>query len=240
MNALVIYSQNRVETQLLRDTFRAVAGFQLSDEWSVRPAVSVQELKSVLQDGATAQICCTDITGAEGMEAAAATRQLFGSTQLVLIVSPALSPMSYIRPGIMPAGILFKPLSREAALPLLQELLQLIRREKQKDVFQGKVFTVNSHGTSYRIPMDEILYFEARNKKLYLYTQNAEIEFYDTLERLLERLPEQFVRCHKSFVVNKTAVEQISMAQNMITMGEGCVQIPISRSYRPAVREKML
>lgn len=240
MNALVIYTYSKPDAQLLRDIFRSVIGFQLSDEWTVRHAETEKKLREVLQDGATAQICCMDITGAENTEAAGLARQLFGMVQLVLIVSPAMSPISYIRPGIMPAGILFKPINRDTVLPLMQELVQIIRKKAQEAAFEGEVFSVVSHGTTYRIPMSDILYFEARNKKLYLYTRNAEIEFYDTLEHLLERVPEQFIRCHKSFVVNKTAAEQVLLAQNEIIMGEGRVRIPISRSCKAAIKEAIM
>lgn len=239
MNALVIYTCNKTESKLLRDVFRSVVGFQLTDEWTVRQAASEKELKEALRDGATAQICCMDITGAESTELAVLARQLFGMAHLVLIVSPTMSPISYIRPGIMPAGILFKPITHDAALPLMQELVRLTHRKAQEEIFQDKVFTVISRGTTYRIPLAEILYFEARNKKLYLYTPNAEIEFYDTLEHLLERIPEQFIRCHKSFVVNKMAVEQIFLPQNEIIMSGGRIRIPISRSCKAAVKESM-
>ena len=97
-----------------------------------------------------------------------------------------------------------------------------------------------SHGSTYRIPLREVLYFEARNKKLYLYTQNAEIEFYDTLERLQTRLPKEFLRCHKSFVVNTAAIEEIALAQNRITLCGGRIELPISRSCKAAVKEAKL
>lgn len=239
MNAMVIYSRDKEETGLLRDVFRRLVGFDMADEWSVRPVLTEQELETVVRDGAIAQICCADIAGVRNGNAAQSVRAAFAEAQLILIVSPSQSPVAYIRPGIMPAGILFKPLSGEMALPLLEEVLKLVRRKTQKDVFHGAVFTVASHGTTYRIPMENILYFEARNKKLYIYTANAEVEFYDTLEHLLERIPEQFLRCHKSFVVNMAAAEQVSLGQNLILMEDGKIQIPISRGYKPAVKEAM-
>lgn len=237
MNALVIYSRSKPDTRLLRDSFRKVVGFRVEDAWSIRQAITEEELKTVLADGAAAQICCTDITGKEGVGVAEAARRLWKKAQLVLIVTPCMSPINYIRPGLMPAGVLMKPLSAETIQPLLDELVRMIQQKGRRETFSGAMFSVVSHGTTYRVPLEDILYVEARNKKLYLYTANSEIEFYDTLEHILERMPEQFIRCHKSFVVNSTAIEQISLAQNILSMSGGRVQIPISRSYKAQLRE---
>lgn len=239
LNALVIFTRNKTDSRFLHDVFRSVVGFQQSDEWSVRHASTEAEMKEVLRDGATAQICCADITCAKDANPVSLVRQMLGMVQLVLIVSPAMSPITYIRPGVMPAGILFKPLTHDAAAPLLRELVQLTQQKAREDVLRDEVFAVVSHGTNYRVPMGDILYFEARNKKLYLYTRNAEIEFYDTLEHLQERIPKQFIRCHKSFIVNVLAVEQVLLAQNEILMEDGGIRIPISRSCKAAVKEAL-
>lgn len=240
MNAVVIYSRSKAESGMLHDAFRAIAGFREQDAWTVRRAATREELLQAVTDGAIAQICFADITGVSGLPIAEFVRRLFESAQLVLVVDSATPPTSYIRPGILPAGLLFKPLSLEAVRTLMQELLRIVRTRRQNEVFQDAAISVASHGSTYRIPLREVLYFEARNKKLYLYTQNAEIEFYDTLERLQTRLPKEFLRCHKSFVVNTAAIEEIALAQNRITLCGGRIELPISRSYKAAVKEAKL
>ena len=240
MNAVVICLRNKTEGRMVHDVFRSVAGFCLDDAWTVRHAASKEELYQVLADGATAQICFADITGANGLTMAELVRKLFALAQLVLVVEPSAPPTSYIRPGILPAGLLFKPLTTEALCPLIRELLQVIKRKEQEEIFHDETFPVLSHGATYRIPLRDILYFEARNKKLYLYTENSEIEFYDTLEQILCRLPKEFLRCHKSFVVNQTAVEQVALAQGRLTMCGGRIELPISRSCKSAVKEALL
>ncbi len=240
MNAVVIYSRSKAESGMLHDAFRAIAGFREQDAWTVRRAATREELLQAVTDGAIAQICFADITGVSGLPIAEFVRRLFESAQLVLVVDSATPPTSYIRPGILPAGLLFKPLSLEAVRTLMQELLRIVRTRRQTEVFQDAAISVTSHGSTYRIPLREVLYFEARNKKLYLYTQNAEIEFYDTLERLQNHLPKEFLRCHKSFVVNTAAIEEITLAQNRITLCGGRIELPISRSYKAAVKEAKL
>lgn len=240
MNAVVIYSRSKAESGMLHDAFRAIAGFREQDAWTVRRAATREELLQAVTDGAIAQICFADITGVSGLPIAEFVRRLFESAQLVLVVDSATPPTSYIRPGILPAGLLFKPLSLEAVRTLMQELLRIVRTRRQTEAFQDAAISVASHGSTYRIPLREVLYFEARNKKLYLYTQNAEIEFYDTLERLQTRLPKEFLRCHKSFVVNTAAIEEIALAQNRITLCGGRIELPISRSYKAAVKEAKL
>lgn len=175
MNAVVIYSRSKAESGMLHDAFRAIAGFRERDAWTVRRAATREELLQAVTDGAIAQICFADITGVSGLPIAEFVRRLFESAQLVLVVDSATPPTSYIRPGILPAGLLFKPLSLEAVRPLMQELLRIVRTRRQAEVFQDAAISVASHGSTYRIPLREVLYFEARNKKLYLYTRSRRL-----------------------------------------------------------------
>ena len=83
---------------------------------------------------------------------------------------------------------------------------------------------------------DRILYFESRDKRVFVNTADREIAFYDTLDHLQEKLPEQFLRCHRSFIVNRKRIQQIQLAKNRIIL-QGEYEIPVSRTCRKAVKE---
>ncbi len=237
MNAMVICSRNRRETGVLRESFTGLLSFHEAGQWRVGQAGTAEELPEQLREGDTVRICCVDVGGSAGM--AEQARRAYGLAQMVLLVTASMSPTQYIRPGILPAGLLFQPVSQGEAQPLFRELLDLIRVQERQSAYADEVFRITSHGDTYRIPYSEILYFEARSKKLFLYTHSSEIEFYETLEHLLEQLPKTFLRCHKSFIVNTLAIEQVSLSRNLIVLDGGNVELPISRSCRDAVREAM-
>ena len=62
-----------------------------------------------------------------------------------------------------------------------------------------------------------------------------EYGFYLTMDRLAEELPEQFLRCHRSFIVNSRKIRKIMLSQNLIGLEDG-FDIPLSRSYKAVLK----
>ena len=239
MNAFLVYTRNQQEERTLRQSFRQTVMRTSTEEWDVRQVKSMAAVAEAMQDGLQPLICCIDIDSVKSVTAAEELRAFLKETQLILLVNADLSPVLYIRPTIMPSGVLVKPVKAEQAQPLLAELIRLVQNLMGESSLAGSSFSINSHGVSHRIPLKDILYFESRNKKLFLCTKNLEIDFYDTLEHLMEQLPQDFIRCHKSFMVNRHAVTQVSMAQNLIFLDGENIQIPISRSWKAGVKEAL-
>ena len=65
-----------------------------------------------------------------------------------------------------------------------------------------------------------------------------EYPFYDTLDQLEERLSEKFLRCHRSYLVNKMRISKVYLSRNTLVLDEG-EEIPLSRSYKPQVKQFM-
>lgn len=237
MKLLLILSRNRQEGALVRQVFGDLTNRDLSVDWLVRQIQTAASLPELVAEGLLPEISCVDIEGSEGVTAAERVRAAAHETLLLILTSPQVSPITYIRPNVMPSGVLLRPLQRSQLLEILPMLLREIHRAEEDAAFGGESFTVSSHGTLHRIPMKDILYFEARNKKLYLVTAGREIEFYDTLDKLLSQLPADFLRCHKSFVVNRRKAEGLLLAESLILMEGGTVRIPISRSLKQTVKE---
>ena len=65
-------------------------------------------------------------------------------------------------------------------------------------------FAVKNGGRTSYVPLDEIIYFETTAKKhvVAVNTLQGRKEFYDTLEKITERLNDDFIRVHRSFLVN--------------------------------------
>ena len=55
-------------------------------------------------------------------------------------------------------------------------------------------------------------------------------------EKLLETLPPEFRRVHRSFVVNADNIQRVVLSQNLVYL-RGDVAVPLSRSYKKEVRE---
>lgn len=79
------------------------------------------------------------------------------------------------------------------------------------------------------VPYDDILYFEvAKNsRKIILYAKNCKLEFIGKMKDLEKSLDQRFVRCHRSFLINKENVVMVNKEENLVTLSGG-VTCPIS------------
>lgn len=88
-----------------------------------------------------------------------------------------------------------------------------------------------------RIAYDEILYIENQKDyvKFYLQGRDEPISSLMNLQTLAERLPDKFMRVHRSFIVNLNKVKTIE--RNTIIFGK--VYIPVSETYRTSFSQYM-
>ncbi len=100
------------------------------------------------------------------------------------------------------------------------------------------VLNINIGAEIHRVDYDDIVYLEAFQKKVYVHTSNQRIGYYDSLSALEEKLGEKFVRCHKSFIVNRDKVVKVCFSDMKITMTNG-VDVDISRTFKPTIKEKI-
>ncbi len=86
------------------------------------------------------------------------------------------------------------------------------------------------------IEQERVLYVERRGRASFFYLMDGEVV--STPKKLSELLADigegRFVRCHASYMVNMDEVAE--MRRQIFELKNG-IQVPISRSYQPAVRE---
>lgn len=118
------------------------------------------------------------------------------------------------------SGFLMKPVNEE----LLKQNVYKVMEERET---ARKGLLVKSKSTMLTIRFDSILYLESAGHVVTIHTQTEKHSCYDRLEKLLERLPESFLQCHKSYIVNMNEIQRIE--RNQILMTDG-TNIPISKA----------
>lgn len=180
-------------------------------------------------------ISCVDICGNGGIDYAKKVRSTNKDMSILLIVDLSLSPATYIIPSIMAASLLIRPFDRAAVKNVLDTVLKdYCEYFEQED--GGKSFVVETREGKRLVPYSGIVYFESRNKKIFLGTDNEEYSFYGTLDNLEETLDDRFIRCHRSFIAAKKRISKIVLSKNIVVLDNGC-EIPLSRSYKGKVKE---
>jgi len=236
MPHMLLYDRHKEELTEIRDWVSTMSNLQ--EELLIFSAGSLQDLLRRLRDMKEISVCCADFE-AEGEQAVYAVKGKDPTVIIVVIAGRQVSPVVYVRPGIMAAGILLRPLEKKQVTDMLCEVLEMMDMRTREKLFNDEVFVFTTREGTIRVPYSQVLYFEARNKKIYLCTKRTEMDFYSTLDGILQKVPEYFLRCHKGFIVNQRFVTRVDLKENRLHMVGG-VQLPISRSYREEVKEALL
>ena len=77
-----------------------------------------------------------------------------------------------------------------------------------------------------------------REKKIFVRLKDKEYSKYGTLENVLKELSDDFIRCHRSFAVNKHYIDRVKLSENAIYL-EHNIMVPLSRSYKAELKEYM-
>ena len=191
-----------------------------------------EDFQNYTKETRHADLICADVSVIEGVRQIEIMRELYKKAIIVLIADIQTSPVTYMKPTILASALLLKPLKEAMVQQTVEEVFRCCIQENTDD----EVFIVEAKEEKYRIPYSEILYFESRSKKIYACTANDEYGFYDTMDRLEEECMKYFVRCHRSFIVNRDKVDKVKLSQNYLTL-QGGLEIPLSRSYKSVIKE---
>jgi len=134
---------------------------------------------------------------------------------------------------------LVKPISFERFLKSVMKAKEVLSRQPastSQSSADDYVF-IKADNKLVKIFYHEILFVEALQNYVTIYTANKKYITYLTFKSVEESLPaEQFIRVHKSYLVSAAKIESIE--GNCIRIGQH--EIPISRSIKDEVMEKLL
>jgi DNA-binding LytR/AlgR family response regulator len=131
---------------------------------------------------------------------------------------------------------LLKPISFERFLKSANKIYDYFRWQRQP-VAEPAYFFVKSDNKLERINVTDILFIEAMENYVAIYTKERKIIAHLTLKMLQERLPaSQFVQPHKSYLV---AINSITAIEGNILYA-GDFQVPVSKYQKEEVMEKIL
>ncbi len=235
MRPYVVFSSKRSELNHLSSVFSFL--FKKRGEWETPLFVQgLNQLQECLEDPLQLKMLVCDVTVEGAIAMVEQLRSRNEEMRLVLLADQTVSPVTYIRPTVLPTALLWRPLQPQSAAETLWSVLCLIpKTDAAPTDGDQEAFSVETRGEVRRIPYSHIRFFEARNKRLYVHTERKEIPFNGTLETLTETLPDTFIRVHKSFIINRLAVTELQFGQNTVVL-DGDLMIPISRSYKAQLK----
>lgn len=234
MVSMVIFDKKEEELLQLLAEIKALAAKLTEDYWKIKTATSLPEALRAFHESSLVDLSCYDVTMNETLDKLVEIRKEFAEMGLLLIADMSISPLAYLRPSIKADALLIRPFNKEDIVDILTEFL--LAHFKTLENKYDKFYVIESKEGRINIPYEKIYYFEAREKKIFIRTRNEEFGFYTTLEQISEVLPDNFIRCHRSFIVNSDKVSRIKLSANYIILSEE-FEIPLSRSYKPIWKE---
>ncbi len=115
----------------------------------------------------------------------------------------------------------------EAKIKIRECLLKAMERYTLQTNKTHKVYTIEAGGRKISVDHDDIFFFETSSNihKVILHAKDRQIEFSSTMKELANTLDGNFVRCHRSFLVNKKNIKEIDVKNRILhfTNGETCL-----------------
>lgn len=169
-----------------------------------------------------------------GMEVAKLIRSYtkYEFTPVVMVTSIAGLEMESYR-HLHCYQYIVKPYIKNDVENVVKKLLAMQNKNEEKSI------VVKRDGINYRIKCSAIVYVQAVTRGVCLYLKRETMKVpYLTIVKLMEQLDsDEFVQCHRMFVVNRKYIENIDFVNRMIKMSYYDESIEIGRTYKNKVRE---
>lgn len=231
MIRVVLYSNKPEEIRCIR---RLLTAYSVRNSWADCRVDTGSDMENLEIGQETVDIMIADASDPRAVECLKAHKRAYPPLLVFPIAGPEVPPTVYVCPEIMPCGLFWRPVSEQSAQPVIEQMMAQIH---DRTVPQSQNnFRIAGKQKVQDVPFQSILFFEAREKKLALRMRDQEVVFGGTLSQLEEQLPPEFIRCHKSFIVNKRHILSVDRTEGIIHLANR-MELPISRSYKKAFWE---
>lgn len=113
----------------------------------------------------------------------------------------------------------------------------LTRAVAALDAERSEPLLVHQGSALVRIAPHQVRYVESDRRKVRIHERDRVIETYARISDLEARLPKQFARCHKSFLVNLAFVSELHGRELILASGE---RLPVSQRCRKSLADRLV
>lgn len=133
---------------------------------------------------------------------------------------------------IQAVDYLVKPISLER---FTKSISRVLSSKIQPAETENQLIFVKSGFETYRLESTTILFLEKDGNYMNYHCVNQKILARETVQEAFEKLPDNFIQTHKSYLVNVDNI--MSFTSNEMTIGK--VKIPISDTYKNEVLKRL-
>lgn len=137
--------------------------------------------------------------------------------------------------GTKPVAFILKPFDSLMLQNTIElAVSQLAGEERgvlsEKDVIVKDSFFIKEKNNLIKVPMSAINYIEAEDKYSTVYTNEKKFVLRISLNELLANLPTNFIRTHRSIIVDATKIDRLNLETHELLVGNKT--LPIGATYK--------
>lgn len=236
MISAMIYGHELSEISCISDIVKDIIAVRTDEKSNIQACFTRGELCDALERCDIEDIVFLDIRNESDIDLAIRVRKKYPAAKFMLLADQSISPEHYILPSIMASALLIRPYSYVGLQNQIRVFMETVFRQPEEEY--GGAFVLETKEGVTKIPYHLIYCFESGQKKIFIRLKNEEYSYYGTLDQLAAELPEFFVRCHRSFIINKKHLVKYLAAENLVILDDK-TEIPVSRSYKNDLRDKL-
>jgi|GEM_PF-3405631 len=133
------------------------------------------------------------------------------------------------------AGVMVSPLEekpiRAVFKPIFEDYHSLYESETSND---GQWLNLKSAGKVQRLRLNDVIMVQAVDKMVEFHTAKQDVAVYSSMDQAGKMLNESFMRCHRSYYINREMIRHIDFKEMTICMVDGS-EVPLARSFKEEI-----
>ena len=144
--------------------------------------------------------------------------------------------------GTKPIAFILKPFDNLMLQNTIELAVSQLAGEERgmlnkKDIVVKDSFFIKERNSLVKVPMSSIHYIEAEDKYCTLYTAEKKFVLRISLQEILSKLPENFIRTHRSIVVDASKIQRLNLDTHELLLGS--MTLPIGATYKESLLSRL-
>lgn len=186
------------------------------------------EEKSAYVDAVILDIELNDADGIDGIDLAARIQSEYSYIHIIFCTGYLKYSEDIFQ--VNPIYCIYKPVTPDRLINVIEKL------NKEMEITRTKYITVKLYKKIQHIKTASIKYAEINDRHVNIYTDNKMYESIESMSKIEERLGVNFVRCHKSYLINLDKMRKLDESKMILEDG---TEVAVSRRYRARVKERI-
>jgi len=133
------------------------------------------------------------------------------------------------------AGVLVCPVEEKPIQmvfkPIFEDYRGIYENETSQD---GQWLNLKSAGKVHRVRLNDVIMVQAVDKMVEFHTAKQSIAVYSSMDNVEKMLNDSFMRCHRSYFINRDMIQYIDFREMTIHLLDGSIA-PLARSFKDAM-----